>query len=93
MVKEIVVPFADLRMVSVECGNCQTLMVVNLEKEPHVVTFCPACRTEFDPGVKEALPQLSRLYFYAQTAKHKLAFRSQQLERKVRLSGAGARGR
>jgi hypothetical protein len=73
MLKEFVIPFSDLRKVSVECGHCQALITVDL-KGQHNVTSCPACSKEFDPSVKDSLDQLHVLYLHMENAKHKFSF-------------------
>lgn len=74
MFRENVVPFSDLRIVSIECGDCHTLILLDITGQ-HEVKHCPTCHREFDPGVKETLAQWHVLYLRAEKAKHKLAFR------------------
>ncbi len=74
MHREVIIPFSDLRTVSVECGHCQTLIILNIEGQ-HDVTHCPACNREFEPGVKNGLVRWRALYDIAKEANHKLSFR------------------
>jgi hypothetical protein len=79
MHREIVVPFSDLRMVSIECGDCHALIVLDIEGQ-HDVTKCPACNREFEPAVKNSLTRWRGLYDLAKEAKQKLSFRIPAVE-------------
>jgi hypothetical protein len=74
MHKEMVVPFSDLRIVSIECGDCGALLVLDIESQ-HDVTRCAACNRDFGPAVKNVLTRFRGLYDAAKDAKHKIAFR------------------
>jgi uncharacterized CHY-type Zn-finger protein len=72
--KEIIIPFSDLRTVSVECGDCHALITLDIERE-HDVTQCAACNREYEPAVKNTLDRLHTLYLQMKDAKHKFSFR------------------
>ncbi len=74
MNKEIVVPFSDLRMVSIECGDCHALLILDIEGQ-HDVAGCAACNRKFEPPIRNTLKRLHQLYIETQDAPHKIAFR------------------
>jgi len=82
MHKEIVVPFSDLQTVSVECGDCHALLILDIQG-PRDVTCCAACNREFRPPVRNTLKRLHELLVETQDSPHKISFRIRRTEIEV----------
>jgi uncharacterized CHY-type Zn-finger protein len=74
MRKEIVIPFDELKTVSLECGECNAIVLFDITG-PHDVTNCPACNRAFEPAIKNALGRLHTLHAQMSELSTKFAFR------------------
>jgi hypothetical protein len=62
LIYEVSVPLGDLRHLAVRCNACDTVMIVDLGgKTQTTVTFCPTCRHDFEPAVKDRVRSLASL--------------------------------
>jgi len=62
LIHEFALPLGDLRRLAVECAACETVMIVDLQGQTETtVTFCPTCRHDFEPSVKDRVRSLARL--------------------------------
>ncbi|HEY7338424.1 MAG TPA: hypothetical protein VH639_26290 [Bryobacteraceae bacterium] len=52
MTKELRVPLAELRHLSIECPNCQTTLTFDLDKSPTFKTphECSVCHADWEPN-------------------------------------------
>jgi PHP family Zn ribbon phosphoesterase len=62
LIRDLTVPIEDLRRLSIECCACHTVMTLDLAgKMQTTVSFCPACRREFQPAIKDRVRALADL--------------------------------
>ncbi len=61
MQNEMLVPFSDLRYLSVECGQCHTEVTVDLS-EKWDVSQCPVCMRRTEDALRGHLQALSIAY-------------------------------
>lgn len=72
MTSELIVPLEDLRRVSVECDDCQTVMILDAAKGL-TPPACPGCHKALHANLVDALDLVSKLYL--SNASRALAFR------------------
>lgn len=73
LLRELVVPVADLDRIAVECGRCKSATTLGLglrikdetgRQILPAVTACSVCGRDFDPRLKQALRDLAALLSY-----------------------------
>lgn len=79
MVKEIVVSLDDLQLLSVKCGDCSTVITLDLQGDKFDVTHCPACHKPFDDALVGQVSMLAQIYKQRRAAKHTISFRVESL--------------
>jgi len=68
--KEVVISIADLRYVCIECPQCQTKVILDMEQkaafaEKHGIFApkeCPGCHSAYDSAIQPNIDQLQRAY-------------------------------
>jgi uncharacterized CHY-type Zn-finger protein len=79
MVKEMVVSMDDLRSLSVKCGDCSTVITLDLQGGEFDVKHCPACHKPFDDALVGHVSMLAQIYKQRRAAKHTISFRVESL--------------
>ena len=75
MRKEFVADMKDLKILSLQCGECGTTITVDLDGKTDIAA-CPACHQTFDAAsIGSHISALSLAYKYFLKAKHKISFR------------------
>jgi hypothetical protein len=76
MLNENVVPFEDLRYLSIECAHCQTAVTVDLGAPRCDPQQCPICLQQYDPvSVRGHVRALAMAYAQIPKTGHKFSFR------------------
>ncbi len=73
LLRELIIPVADLDRIAVECGRCGSVTTLSLGlRAPDnsgrqvlpAVASCPVCQRDFDGRLKQALRDLAGLLSY-----------------------------
>ncbi len=76
MQSQMIVPFEDLRYLSIECGKCATQIIVDLAAASHDPQQCPCCFQHFDDvSVRGHIAALASAYAQIPKTGHRFSFR------------------
>jgi hypothetical protein len=76
MQSQFVVPFADLRYLSIECGKCKTVITVDLDGADCNPSQCPVCLQAFDQAsVRGHIQSLATMYKQIKQIPHRFTFK------------------
>lgn len=74
MQKEILVSFSDLRYLSMECGRCNTEVIVDLSKNWDI-SQCPVCTQRTEDALRGHLKAIAIAYGQITSVPYKVSFR------------------
>lgn len=74
MLKELLIPLADLRHLSVRC-RCGTQLILDLDSGKDAPSHCSVCHAEFEGQLGRDVSALQRAYKDAGQVKYDLSFR------------------
>jgi hypothetical protein len=78
MQTQLIVPFEDLRYLSITCGNCLAEVTIDLADTTHNPNpnQCPVCLQEFDQAsVREHVHSVTMAFRQITKTKHRFSFR------------------
>ena len=86
--KELVVGIEELRYVSIECPQCRTRVVLDMQERSAMAekydwfapAKCPGCQVDYDSGLRDALNRLQKLYRPLRDFAGSLSFRAEARE-------------
>ena len=70
MHKQFIVSLSDLRFVRIECPQCRTKVILDMQEKSALAEKhgffapkeCPGCRSEYDSALRNSVDALQRLY-------------------------------
>lgn len=70
MQEEHVITLADLRYLSIECPQCRTRVILDMQEKSAVAEKygwfapqkCPGCQADYDSGLRLGIDRLQQLY-------------------------------